>query len=54
MLFRQSDILDVNEIFKDLSMMVEEQGFVIGKKIVGWSTVNFNVCLWNLFMHDTL
>jgi hypothetical protein len=29
--FFQSDITDINEIFKDLGMMVHEQGDVIGK-----------------------
>ena len=27
----QSDILDVNQIFKDLATMVHEQGDIIGK-----------------------
>lgn len=27
----QSDIMDINEIFKDLGMMIHEQGDVIGK-----------------------
>lgn len=27
----QADILDINEIFKDLGMMIHEQGDVIGK-----------------------
>ena len=30
--FFQSDILDVNEIFKDLATLVNEQGETIGKK----------------------
>ena len=29
-LFFQSDILDVNEIFKDLGTMIQEQGETIG------------------------
>lgn len=31
-IFFQSDILDVNEIFKDLATLVNEQGETIGKK----------------------
>lgn len=27
----QADIMDINEIFKDLGMMIHEQGDVIGK-----------------------
>ena len=30
-LYLQSDIMDVNQIFKDLGMLVHEQGEVIGK-----------------------
>ena len=30
----QSDIMDVNQIFKDLGMLVHEQGEVIGKYIM--------------------
>lgn len=29
--FLQADIMDINEIFKDLGMMIHEQGDVIGK-----------------------
>ncbi len=29
--FFQSDIMDVNQIFKDLGMLVHEQGEMIGK-----------------------
>ena len=33
--FLQSDIMDVNQIFKDLGMLVHEQGEMIGKCIIG-------------------
>ena len=32
--FFQSDIVDVNEIFKDLAIMVHEQGETIGEKLI--------------------
>lgn len=35
----QADIMDINEIFKDLGMMIHEQGDVIGK-----SNENFLFC----------
>lgn len=38
----QADIMDINEIFKDLGMMIHEQGDVIGKS-------NSNIT-WNFFI----
>lgn len=38
MFFSQSDITDINEIFKDLGMMVHEQGDMIGKSFCSIST----------------
>jgi len=29
--YLQSDIMDVNQIFKDLSVLVHEQGDIVGK-----------------------
>lgn len=40
--FLQADIMDINEIFKDLGMMIHEQGDVIGK-----SNSNIN---WKFFI----
>lgn len=41
----QSDIMDINEIFKDLGMMIHEQGDVIGKpnSNIIWKVIS---CLW--------
>lgn len=39
--FFQSDITDINEIFKDLGMMVHEQGDVIGKHTLSFTPLNF-------------
>ena len=38
----QSDILDVNQIFKDLGTMVYEQGEMIGKRRLYNSSVSVN------------
>lgn len=39
----QGDILDINEIFRDLATMVYEQGDLVGKKIIlsSFGSVNF-------------
>lgn len=38
--FSQADIMDINEIFKDLGMMIHEQGDVIGKPRWGGSRLH--------------
>lgn len=38
--FSQADIMDINEIFKDLGMMIHEQGDVIGKPHWGGSRLH--------------
>ena len=43
----QSDILDVNQIFKDLGTMVYEQGEMIGK----WRLYNISVSVNQLKSH---
>ena len=58
MLALQSDIMDVNQIFKDLGMLVHEQGEVIGMcklthdvaivnpENMGLSLIYFSLCLF--------
>lgn len=50
----QADILDVNQIFKDLAMMIHDQGDMIGKCV--WiirsffsSSVAHSACVVQLF-----
>lgn len=42
----QADIMDINEIFKDLGMMIHEQGDVIGKSnsIFIWKFFILSLC----------
>lgn len=46
MFLLQADIMDINEIFKDLGMMIHEQGDVIGK-----STSEHQRVFLFLFLH---
>ncbi len=45
----ERDIVDLNSMFKDISVLVHDQGDLIGKKKVNYDSRNLNFC-WLFFL----